>query len=170
MLALNLLGGITKAIPPFWGEFSRWETEQEHEVSATCHTECGCFYTLAVWDIKYANSRQFRRTLWHLVKIGLTWRGKKTLKLPSGDVMVTDSFSSGRLFDVCSQNTRLPLLNVIVHQTSKCDSHVTLRVVGEDEKVHAGGPSSRAKDGDSLWVSSKVAYVFIQPAQSLDLV
>lgn len=46
----------------------------------------------------------------------------------------------------------------------------TLGVVGEDEKVHAGGPGSRAKDGDSLWVSSKVAYVFIQPAQSLDLV
>lgn len=70
----------------------------------------------------------------------------------------------------CAPKTRLPLLNVIVRQTSKRDSHVTLRVVGEDEKVHAGGPSSRAKDGDSLWVSSKVAYVFIQPAQSLDLV
>lgn len=46
----------------------------------------------------------------------------------------------------------------------------TLRVVGEDEKVHTGGTSSRAKDGDSLWVSSKVANVFIEPAQGLELV
>ncbi len=46
----------------------------------------------------------------------------------------------------------------------------TFWVVGEDEKVHTGGTGSRAKDGDSLWVSSKVANVFIKPAQGLDLV
>lgn len=48
--------------------------------------------------------------------------------------------------------------------------NLTLRVVGEDEKVHTGGTGSGAKDGDSLWVSSKVANVFIEPAQGLDLV
>lgn len=46
----------------------------------------------------------------------------------------------------------------------------TLGVVGEDEEVHTGGAGSRAKDGDSLRVSSKVANVFIEPAQGLDLV
>lgn len=54
-------------------EHSRWETEQKHKVSVTCHTQCGSFYTLAVLDITFSNSRQLRRTLWHLVKIGLTW-------------------------------------------------------------------------------------------------
>lgn len=48
--------------------------------------------------------------------------------------------------------------------------HITLWVVGEDEKVHAGGAGSWTEDGDSLWVSSKVANVFFQPAQRLDLV
>lgn len=43
-------------------------------------------------------------------------------------------------------------------------------MVGEDEEVHTGGPGSRAKDGDSLWVPSEVANVFIEPAQGLDLV
>lgn len=42
--------------------------------------------------------------------------------------------------------------------------------MGEDEEVHTGSSGPRAKDGDSLWVSSKVADVFIEPAQSLDLV
>lgn len=46
----------------------------------------------------------------------------------------------------------------------------TFRVMGEEEKVHTGGTSSRTKDGDSLWVSSKLADVFIEPAQGLDLV
>lgn len=43
-------------------------------------------------------------------------------------------------------------------------------MVGEDEKVNTGGAGSGAKDSDSLWVSSEVADVFIEPAQSLDLV
>lgn len=46
----------------------------------------------------------------------------------------------------------------------------TLRVVREDEEVDAGGPSSRAKDGNPLRVSAKVAYVLVEPTQSLDLV
>lgn len=46
----------------------------------------------------------------------------------------------------------------------------TFGVVGKDEKVHTGGTGSWAKDGDSLWVSPKVANVFIEPAQGLDLV
>lgn len=48
--------------------------------------------------------------------------------------------------------------------------HFTLGVVGQDEEVHTGGTGTGAKDGDSLWVSSKVANVFIEPAQGLDLV
>lgn len=47
---------------------------------------------------------------------------------------------------------------------------LTLWVVGEDEQVHTGSTSSWTKNGDSLWVSSKVADVFIEPAQGLDLV
>lgn len=46
----------------------------------------------------------------------------------------------------------------------------TLRVVREDEEVDAGGPSSRAEDGNPLRVSAKVAYVLVEPTQSLDLV
>lgn len=46
----------------------------------------------------------------------------------------------------------------------------TLGVVGEDEEVHTGGAGSGAKDGDSLRVSTKVANVFIEPTQGLDLV
>lgn len=46
----------------------------------------------------------------------------------------------------------------------------TLRVVREDEEVDTGGPSSRAEDGDPLRVSAKVAYVLVEPTQSLDLV
>lgn len=43
-------------------------------------------------------------------------------------------------------------------------------MVGKDEEVHTGGPGSRAKDCDSLRVATKVANVFIEPTQSLDLV
>lgn len=46
----------------------------------------------------------------------------------------------------------------------------TLRVVREDEEVDTGGPSSRAEDGDPLRVSAKVAYVLVEPTQSLNLV
>lgn len=38
---------------------------------------------------------------------------------------------------------------------------LTLRVVGENEKVHTGRTGPGAKDGDSLRISSKVADVFI---------
>lgn len=47
---------------------------------------------------------------------------------------------------------------------------ITLRMVRKDEKVDAGGPSSRAKDGYPLWISTKVADILIEPAQGLDLV
>ena len=43
-------------------------------------------------------------------------------------------------------------------------------MVGEDEEVDAGSASSGAEDGDPLWVAAKVAYVFVEPAESLDLV
>lgn len=43
-------------------------------------------------------------------------------------------------------------------------------MMGQDEKVYTGSTGSGAKDRDSLWVSSKVLNVFIEPAQSLDLV
>lgn len=46
----------------------------------------------------------------------------------------------------------------------------TLRVMREDEEVDTRGPSSRAEDGDPLWVSAKVAYVLVEPTQSLNLV
>lgn len=46
----------------------------------------------------------------------------------------------------------------------------TLRVVREDEEVDTGGPSSRAEDGDPLRVPAKVAYVLVEPTQSLNLV
>ena len=40
----------------------------------------------------------------------------------------------------------------------------------EDKEVDAGRPSSRAKDGDPLWVSTEVADVLVEPTQRLDLV
>lgn len=43
-------------------------------------------------------------------------------------------------------------------------------MVREDEEVDAGSACSRAKDGDPLWVATKVAYVFVEPAESLNLV
>lgn len=46
----------------------------------------------------------------------------------------------------------------------------TFRVMREDKKVHTGSAGSRAKDGDSLRVASKVADIFIEPAQRLDLI
>lgn len=46
----------------------------------------------------------------------------------------------------------------------------TFRVMGQDEKVDARGSGPGSKYGDSLWVSSKVADVLIEPAQSLNLV
>lgn len=49
-------------------------------------------------------------------------------------------------------------------------SSLTLRVVWEDEEVDAGGPGSRAEDGDPLWISAEVADVLVEPAQRLDLV
>lgn len=43
-------------------------------------------------------------------------------------------------------------------------------MVGEDQKVDAGGPCPRPKDGDTLGVAPKVGNVFTEPAQGLDLV
>lgn len=43
-------------------------------------------------------------------------------------------------------------------------------MVREDEEVDTGSPSSRAKDGDPLRVSTKVADILVEPAKSLDLV
>lgn len=39
----------------------------------------------------------------------------------------------------------------------------TFRMMGQDEKVDTGGSSPGAKYGDSLWVSSKVPDVLIEP-------
>jgi len=39
----------------------------------------------------------------------------------------------------------------------------TFRMMGQDEKVDARGSGPGAKYGDSLWVSSKVSDVLIEP-------
>lgn len=46
----------------------------------------------------------------------------------------------------------------------------TFRVVREDQKVDAGGPCPRSKDGDALGVTPKVGNVLTEPAQGLNLV
>lgn len=56
------------------------------------------------------------------------------------------------------------------YNTQTTKSSLTLRVVGEDEEVDAGRPSSGAEDRDPLWVSAKVTDVLIEPTQGLDLV
>lgn len=43
-------------------------------------------------------------------------------------------------------------------------------MVRENKEVNAGRPSSRAEDGDPLWVSAEMADVLIEPTQGLDLV
>ncbi len=52
----------------------------------------------------------------------------------------------------------------------KATEFQTFRMMGQDEKVDARGSSPRAKYGDSLWVSSEVSNVLVEPSQSLDLV
>lgn len=47
---------------------------------------------------------------------------------------------------------------------------VTLWVVWKNEEIDTGCPSSRAEDGDPLWVSAKVADVLVEPTQGLNLV
>lgn len=43
-------------------------------------------------------------------------------------------------------------------------------MVGEDQQVDTGGPCSRPKDSDALWITPKVGNVFTKPTQGLDLV
>ncbi len=52
----------------------------------------------------------------------------------------------------------------------KATEFQTFRMMGQDEKVDARGSSPRAKYGDSLWVSSEVSNVLVEPSQSLNLV
>ncbi len=52
----------------------------------------------------------------------------------------------------------------------KATEFQTFRMMGQDEKVDARSSSPRAKYGDSLWVSSEVSNVLVEPSQSLDLV
>lgn len=49
-------------------------------------------------------------------------------------------------------------------------TRLTFRVMGQDEQVDAGCSGARAEDGDPLVVASKMADVFVEPAQSLDLI
>lgn len=49
-------------------------------------------------------------------------------------------------------------------------TRLTFRVMGQDEQVDAGRSSARAENGDPLVVASKMADVFVEPAQSLDLI
>lgn len=49
-------------------------------------------------------------------------------------------------------------------------TRLTFGVMRQDEQVDAGRSGARAEDGDPLVVAPEVADVFVEPAQSLDLI